>query len=339
MGIWPFVTLALVLAVAGVGLYYGLPWPMAIKLLRPPRMTDGKAVYVLKRLSPGDLGLAFEEVTFDVRDKQGGKRLAIAAWWMPHPRAVDRTVVLVHGYADAKVGSIAWAPVWRSLGYHVLAIDLRAHGSSGGVNVTAGFWERYDVGQVIDQLRVLRPGATGEVVLFGVSLGAAVVAAVAAMREDLAAVVLESPFADYPTAVVAHADLMGMPGPAFVRRALKVAERVAAADFMSVAPTRMIAEAKCPVMVISAGEDPLVGASLPLLVDAVGKRADGSVFWEVGGAYHVEGLLSDGEEYGRRIGEFLGAARTAGVVSPDATDAVAVKTRVEGSRSPNGRPC
>ena len=38
----------------------------------------------------------------------------------------DRCVVLLHGYADAKVGAIAWAPMWHELGYHALAIDLRA---------------------------------------------------------------------------------------------------------------------------------------------------------------------------------------------------------------------
>jgi hypothetical protein len=303
-----FVILPVILLTVGALLYVLLPYPMALKLLRPPRMSDAKAVYVLKRLSPADLGLAYEQVSFPVRDQRTGAKLRLAGWWLPNLAtrpSPDRTALLVHGYADAKVGSIAWAPLFLSLGYHVLAIDLRAHGDSDGTDVTAGYWDRHDVSQVIDQLRAERPAETRELVLFGISLGAAVVAAAAAMRDDLAAVILESPYSDYPSAVTAHADLMGMPGPAFVRRAVRRAERISGADFAAVAPVKLIPEARCPVLVISAGDDPLVGASLPLLEQAVARRSDGSVFWKVEGAYHVEGMAADYDEYQRRIEGFL----------------------------------
>lgn len=302
-----FVILPVILLTAGALLYFLLPFPMALKLLRPPRMTDAKAVYVLKRLSPADLGMAYEDASYTVRDEQTGRTLKIAAWWIPNPKAPssDRTMVLVHGYADAKVGAIAWAPLFHSLGYHLLAVDLRAHGDSDGRDVTAGFWERHDVSQVIDQLRAERPAETRQLALFGISLGAAVVAAVAALRDDLGAVILESPYSDYPTAVTAHADLMGMPGPSFVRRAVRRAERLTGADFMAVAPANLIPRSKCPVLVISAGEDPLVAHSLPLLQQAVATRTDGSTFWEVPEAYHVEGMLADTDEYRRRVQEFL----------------------------------
>src|SRR5881394_598903 len=189
---WSFLLLAAVLLGAGVVLTGAAVIVMAWALLRPPRMTDGKAAWLLQRLSPGDLGLAYEEVTFAVRDVRTGEALRIAAWWIPAAAPSDRCVVLLHGYADAKVGAVAWAPVWHRLGYHILAPDLRAHGESGGRESTGGYFERHDVDQVISQLRAERPAATRHVVLFGVSLGAAVAAAAAALRDDVAAVVLES---------------------------------------------------------------------------------------------------------------------------------------------------
>jgi pimeloyl-ACP methyl ester carboxylesterase len=298
-------TLLLILLAVGAGIYVALPWAMAVKLLRPPRMTDGKAVYLLKRLSPGDLGIPFQDVIYRVRDERTGSVMKITGWWMPAKVASNQTAVLLHGYADAKVGSIAWAPLFRGLGYNVLAIDLRAHGGSDGVNVTAGFWERHDVSQVIDQLKAERPAEAGEVILFGISLGAAVAIAVAAMRDDLAACILESPFADYETAVVAHADLMGMPGPTFVRRAVRAAERLSGSRFIDVAPVALIHKARCRVMVISAGADPLVGTSIVQLGEAVGKRSDGSVHWVVDQAYHVESMHGGMDEYRLRIAEYL----------------------------------
>src|SRR4051812_28772795 len=84
-----------------------LAWLMARFLLRPPRMTDGKAAWVLKRLSPLDIGLPFMPLNFSVRDELSKKPLQLTAWWIPRENS-DKAVILLHGYADAKVGAIAW---------------------------------------------------------------------------------------------------------------------------------------------------------------------------------------------------------------------------------------
>ena len=105
-------------------------------------MSDARANWILKRLTPLDLGLDFEEQSFVVRDEQTGGKLRLAAWWIPSPGST-RTMLLIHGYADAKVGGIAWAPMLHSLGWNILAIDLRAHGESEGVHTTAGYFERH----------------------------------------------------------------------------------------------------------------------------------------------------------------------------------------------------
>src|SRR5205814_8004998 len=157
----------------------GVIFIMARMLLGPERMNDPRAAFVLKRLSPADLGMRFEPLKFRVRDEHTGGPLELAAWWIPcpDPSANGRCVILIHGYADAKVGAIAWAPVWHALGYHILALDLRAHGESGGDQCTAGYFERHDVNQVLDQVRAERPEETRTIVLFGISMGAAVATA------------------------------------------------------------------------------------------------------------------------------------------------------------------
>src|SRR5512133_3820449 len=100
-------TLAAVLLVLGAVLAAAIVALMAWSLLRPPRMTDGKAAWVLKRLTPGDLGMPYADAAFDVRDLRTGRRLRIRGWWIPaaagaaNGRPADRTVVLLHGYADA----------------------------------------------------------------------------------------------------------------------------------------------------------------------------------------------------------------------------------------------
>ena len=318
---------------------------MALTLLRPNRMTDAKATVVLQRLSPGDLRLRFEDLRFQIRDERTGRPMSLAAWWIPAASpgrpAIDasRTALLIHGYADAKVGAIAWAPTLNALGWNILAIDLRAHGQSPGVFSTAGHRERHDVSQVINLFRAMRPAETRTFVLFGISLGASVAIATAALREaddggdarrsgnggdnagaasdpafasathnDIDAVVMDSPFADYRLAVAAHGRMRGLPGGILRDAAIRLAEWIAHADFRAVRPQDMVRKVSCPVMVIHAGDDPFIPPEdAAAMAEAIAARKDPrDVLWSIPDAGHVLGLAAAGpDEYGRRVGEFL----------------------------------
>jgi pimeloyl-ACP methyl ester carboxylesterase len=330
---------------------------MARSLLRPPRMGDGKAMWLLKRLSPGDLGLQFEDLSFDVRDEHTGRPLRVRGWWIPlggeaRRRTSDRTVVLLHGYADAKVGAIAWAPVWHDLSFNILAIDLRAHGESGGVESTGGYFERHDVEQVIGQLRAERAGEAAHVVLFGVSLGAGVAAAVAALPGEarnagpgasgaelpdaaaaasghpsplVSAVVMESPFADFGAAAAAHMDALGLPGGPFPRAALWLAERMSGARFDEVRPVDLIRTARCPVLIIAPAADVFRTAAETAAMEAAlaARPASSGVgrVWCVDGADHLMAAHAEPAEYRRVLQSFLaealgGSHDAAGTSSP-----------------------
>lgn len=284
---------------------------MAWSLVHPPRMSDGKAAWVLRRLSPGDLGLRFEEVKFDVRDRDGSP-LRLAAWWIPHPEANGRCAVLIHGYADAKVGAIAWAPPWHALGYNLLVPDLRGHGQSEGSVCTAGDHECDDLSQLLDQLLAHRPHDTRELVLFGISMGAAIAGAVATGRDDIAAVVMESPYADFRHAALAHMDVMGLPGRRLQRLAIALAQWLTRADFSVASPSRQIPRMNCPVLLIESGRDALLSlddrASLESAVHSLGQT---SAVWTVDGVDHLMAFSADPMKYQRRLAQFLSAAAAA----------------------------
>jgi pimeloyl-ACP methyl ester carboxylesterase len=311
-------TLVLVIGVGGVVLCAGAAVLMGWSLTHPPRMSDGKAMWVLKRLSPSDLGLEFEDVTFVVRDERGEK-LSIAAWWIPHPRAEGRCVVLQHGYADAKVGAIAWAPVWHSLGINVLTADMRAHGESGGRACTAGFFEREDLSQVIDELRSTRPEQTRVLALAGLSMGAAVAAATAAKRDDVAAVVLDSVYARFQNAARRHMSWVGLPGGWIQLLAVKLAGWMTGADLDSINPTELIASMKCPAMVIEAGKDwSLSAEDRAALKEAVEKNREKSgaaELWTVEDTGHLMALVADAGAYRAKLGNFLSTALKCNVAS------------------------
>jgi pimeloyl-ACP methyl ester carboxylesterase len=266
---------------------------------------------------------------------------------------------LIHGYSDAKVGAIAWAPTLHALGFNVLAIDLRAHGQSPGVFSTAGYRERHDVSQVINLFRAMRPVETRTFVLFGISLGASVAIATAALRErdaddrptrprgggngdvgtlaaspgrpdvgsetsrlqrnDIDAVVMDSPFADYRLAVAAHGRMRGLPGGILRDRAIRLAEWIAHADFSAVRPQDTVRQVSCPVMVIHAGDDPFVPPEdAAAMAAAIASRRDPrDVLWSIPDAGHVLGLAAAGPDaYRQRVGAFLDAVAPAHPIAP-----------------------
>jgi pimeloyl-ACP methyl ester carboxylesterase len=308
------VLLLAVLLAVGLILWLATAQVIAQSILGPPRMTDGKAVYVLKRLSPGDLGLPFAEQRFEVRDsaRPTGPPIELAAWWIPAEHTSDRCVVLIHGYADAKVGSIAWAPMWHGLGFNILAIDLRAHGESGGRDCTAGFYERHDLNELLDRLRSLRSAETRELVLFGVSMGAAVALATAAMRDDLMAVVIDSPFADYRAALRRHLDRLGLPPGITATLAIWLAQVISGTNFASVRPVMILREVGCPVMLIRGeAEEFLTAAECKAFDDVMLQRGDRfhhanrEASWVVPGVGHLGALRADAVGYSNRVSDFL----------------------------------
>ncbi len=305
--------LFLMLVGVGAALIGFICLAMARFLLSPPRMTDGAALWILKRIGPDDLGLPWENLSFVVLDERTRQKLKMAAWWIPAASPSPRCAVIVHGYADAKIGGIAWAPTFRAMGYNVLAIDLRAHGESEGTQTTAGYFERHDLSQIIDQIRAQRPAGTREVVLFGVSLGAAVAGAAAAMRDDIAAVIMDCPYSDYPSAAQTHARVMGMPGPTFQRLAIGIAQKLSGADLYACAPVRVIPALACPLMVIHGADDLFVDpADMDAVERATNSRAAAlgpTVYWRAVDTHHVLAIRTDPVEFRRRIEEFLALAQ------------------------------
>jgi len=297
-----------VLLSLGAALWMALAMLLAWGMLRPPRMSAGKAIYHLRRLSPGDLGMGFEDQSFTVRDGRRGEKLSIAGWWIPASTPSENCVVLLHGYADAKVGAIVWAPVFHDLNFNILAIDLRAHGESGGRYSTGGFFERDDVGQVIDQLLNVYPHHTRQVILFGASLGAAIACAAAVDRDDISAVILESPYADYERAITAQVRMMGLPSGLLLKAAIAVAEWISGAKFDEVRPVDLLLKIKCPVLTIIGADDELLDGDDLRLLEQATTRDPSSIFWLVENTAHLQAMATQPVEYEQRIGDFLAPA-------------------------------
>ncbi len=281
-------------------------------LVCPPRLSDARAVWLLGRLSPGDLGLPFENVRFPIRDTATGDPLEVFGWWIRHP-AAKGSVVLLHGYGDAKIGAMAWAPMLHELGWNILAMDLRAHGESGGRYCTGGIREAEDMLQVVHQLRLERPGDTQTLLLFGLGLGAAVACGVAAQPDlEIAGIIADSPFAKYEQAAHFHLRAVGAYGQLLQWAAMKWAGRLCGVNLASSRPVDMLPRVRSPILMILSGDDAtLDAADAASLSDAlIGRSHARDVLWRVPNAGHLLALVAEPEEYAREVKAFLTSAAT-----------------------------
>ncbi len=193
----------------------------------------------------------------------------------------------------------------HELGFNILAVDLRGHGDSGGLFSTGGYFERDDVNQVIDQARAQQPVQSQQIVLFGISLGAAVAAGVAALRDDIAAVVLESPFPSYEQVVANHTRIMNLPDGITLKSAIMCAQKLSGAKFGEVRVVDLLIQIRCPVLTIVGTDDVLLNDADIDAMEAATLVKAGNVFWKVQNAGHLQAMVQDPIEYRRQLESFF----------------------------------
>jgi len=138
--------------------------------------------------TPADEGLDHEDVTLEAAD---GQRLH--AWWLPPGSWAERpfTLLYLHGAGTNLSGQIEALRFWHELGFAILALDYRGYGRSLGRPTEAGLHR--DARAAWDHLVQVRGADVNHIVLFGVSLGVSVAAALAADVKPVA-VILEGGF-------------------------------------------------------------------------------------------------------------------------------------------------
>ena len=103
-------------------------------------------------------------------------------------------LIYMHGNSSARVEGLPQLPLALSIGATLLAFDFSGSGLSEGEYVSLGFFEREDLKVVIEYLRA--SGRVSRVALWGRSMGAATSLMHGDRDPSIAAMVLDSPFAD-----------------------------------------------------------------------------------------------------------------------------------------------
>ena len=82
-------------------------------------------------------------------------------------------VIIVHGYTSKGFNMTSYAKNFYNMRYNIMIPDLRAHGESEGHYIGMGWDDRNDIINLIEY--IIAEDGKAEIVLFGVSMGAATV--------------------------------------------------------------------------------------------------------------------------------------------------------------------
>lgn len=222
----------------------------------------------------GEIPEGVEEISLTTPDG-----LELNAWYLPPPET-GPTLVYFHGNGGNLTGLGSQFEAFRSVGCGVLAIDYRGYGKSEGEPGEEGLY--VDGLAAFDKAETLSPGR--DLVVYGRSLGGGVASYVAKNR-DCKGLVLESTFTSAgEVARYSHGD----------KGALLVNAFDNAAHLDGYAG---------PLLFIHGDRD----ETIPYFMsEQLHSALPGSELWRVEGAGHNDLRRVAGEEYSRRLGEFLG---------------------------------
>lgn len=116
---------------------------------------------------------------YDITSHDG---LQLVGHLLRAPQPTRRVAFVIHGHrcVSGEMGFIS--KMYHDMGYHVFAPDQRAHGKSEGRYIGMGYYERYDMIRWLDVINEIFDDGC-EIVLHGISMGAATVMTLAGERD------------------------------------------------------------------------------------------------------------------------------------------------------------
>ena len=289
------------------------------------------------RLTPADLGMAFETTTVSAG------RLALPAWFMPaRDGQPGPGVVLIHGWESARDRTLPMAVFLHAAGFHCLTFDVRGHGANPAEALPLSAGEFGRDAEAAFQALIERPEVTVGAIS-GHSMGAigAILAGVADPRVA-AIVATSSPAGPYrltrQTFRLAH---LPIPDPIAYPLAwltTRVYLRPRGHDVRSISATAAIARYRGPILLAHGDADAVIPSShLNRLARAAHASRDGDLEAApietlcVAGGQHS--WLYEDPTYRRAVARFLAKA-CGGPLDPETAGEVAAATIAE--RIPEG---
>ncbi len=248
--------------------------------------------------SPASLGLAYKN--FDIKTSDG---LMLHGWYVQNDDREANTLLIVHDINQSKINYLNLMKQMHDRGLNVCAIDMRAHGTSDGVEFSPGMIAVADLKIVLDSL--FRKPETNHVAIFASGIGAAVAIQAASLDTRCEALIAQSPFTDFSRYVDNYAKRKWGHLSLILHIVLERSmEKQLQYELTELNLSEVIKYVKTPTLFICGDNDEIVPPIETYAVyDSSGAKEKNLILVKKAGHYNIEQLGS--EEYYNAIAQFI----------------------------------
>jgi len=231
--------------------------------------------------------------------------LNLVATYIPNPHTIGRLAILAHGLGHSREQMIPYARIFMSLGYDVLMPDARAFGDSEGHTIGYGWLDRLDYERwIITALNEL--GNDLEIVLMGISMGAATVMATSGepLPSNVKAIIEDSGYTDlYAEAKFRLTHKFHLPAYPIMPMANQIARNSAGYAFTDGKILQQVAKSGLPILMIHGSHDQTVPVrNAHQLYEQLPQQKGLYIDSE---AAHVQAIRTHPDRYQAVVSEFL----------------------------------
>ncbi|MGM0641244.1 MAG: alpha/beta hydrolase [Thermotogota bacterium] len=214
----------------------------------------------------------------------------------------DKTIVFVHGVTWTLWGDIKYAKQFYDRGYNIMMYDHPCHGKSTGKFVSMGYFESYELKDVINWVRN-KKGENQEIGIHGESMGAATVLQYGALDPDLSFIIADCPFSDL-NELLKFRLKEDFKVPSFP--ILKLSEWYIATkygfDFKEASPIKNLDKIKAPLLFIHGKNDTYIPCKMS---EDMHKKVPKSNLFIMPNAEHAKSYTENPRKYREIVANFL----------------------------------
>ncbi|MGL4736900.1 MAG: alpha/beta hydrolase [Cellulosilyticaceae bacterium] len=242
-----------------------------------------------------------DAVTLQIVSDEG---LKLQGYLFESPNPSSRVVIISHGYTGNHYITLPFVPVYWSMGFHVLLIEMRGHGMSEGKRASYGYYESQDLGCWVDKMK-LYYGERVKVALHGQSMGAAASLIYIESHWDIQFVVADCSYSDSEELLGHQIQTVGNLPPALFVPALKqLMVRQAGYNLAEASPIRSSEHSPVPIMFVHGDQDEIIPYHMSQEMYDVRNHPKDKLLI-IKGAKHVEAYPVAPEQYVQALQEFI----------------------------------
>lgn len=247
----------------------------------------------------------YGSVTKETLTMKSTDQLTLSGLLIPHDEKTHKFAIIAHGYSGSNRDMAPWAKLYYDLGFNLLIPDARGHGESDGDYIGFGWHERKDYANWIEKL-ITEYGDETEIILFGLSMGAATVMNVSgeALPHNVKAIIEDCGYSSV-TKEMAHQlkTMYKLPQYPFIPMTSLITKVKAGYWFGEASPEEQVKKSSTPILFIHGDEDDFVPTHMAYELYHSAKSP--KELYIAIGAKHGYAYVTDKDMYRTRIKHFL----------------------------------